>query len=234
MASTLLMAGEQDIGRVRRVDQDALDWDLDSRAAVVADGVGGGPAGEVAARTAVGAAMATLRRGSSPAEAAEEANAAVLAEGDRDPGRLGMATTLVAVRLAPGAVEYAHVGDSRLYRFREGALHSLTRDHNAAADAVDAGRLEPAAARLSPLRHQLTRALGAPGVAADAGRAPLEPGDTLLLATDGLHGALEESAIADALARHPEPPAAARALVAAANAAGGPDNVAVVVVRWRD
>ncbi|MFP4132332.1 MAG: PP2C family protein-serine/threonine phosphatase, partial [Thiohalospira sp.] len=179
--------------------------------------------------------LAALRRGASPAEAAEEANAAVLAEGERDPGRLGMATTLVAVRLSPGAVEYAHVGDSRLYRFRDGALHALTRDHNAAADAVDAGRVEPAAARLSPLRHQLTRALGAPGVAADAGRAPLEPGDTLLLATDGLHGAVEEADIAETLARHPaEPPAAARALVAAANAAGGPDNVAVVVVQWRD
>jgi protein phosphatase len=233
MSSRLSMAGEVDIGRGRTVNQDALDWDASSGVAVVADGVGGGPAGEVAAHTAVVAAMGALREGHSPAEAADRANAAVLDAAERNPRHLGMATTLVAMRLEEGAVVYAHVGDSRLYLFRDGELGSLTRDHNAAAEAIDAGRLQPAAARLSALRHQLTRALGAPGVAADAGRAPLGPGDTLLLATDGLHGALEDSAIADILARHAEPSAAARALVAAANAAGGPDNVAVVVVRYR-
>ena len=232
MPDQLLMAGEMDIGRVRSVNQDALDWDADGGSAVVADGVGGGPAGEVASATAAVAAMGALRSGHSPAEAAEAANEAILADGQRNPAHIGMATTLVAIRVEAGAVSYAHVGDSRLYLFREGELRALTRDHNAAAEAIDAGRLEPAAARLSPLRHQLTRALGAPGAAADAGRAPLEPGDTLLLATDGLHGTLEDVAIADILARHPDPPAAARALVAAANAAGGPDNVAVVVARY--
>jgi protein phosphatase len=172
-------------------------------------------------------------------------------------GREGMATTIAAVLVAgvrergdvgtrpewlgPGAppagvapATVAHVGDSRIYRWRGGRLDCLTRDHSWVQEQVDAGRLAEAEARTHPRRHLLTRALtGSPTPVTDIGVVPLEPGDRLLLCTDGLPLALRDDEIEAIVGGTygSEPGATAcDALVSAANLAGAPDNVTVMVV----
>lgn len=173
------------------------------------------------------------------------------------PGREGMATTIAAVMVAnvqerrdepprpewlgPGTpppqvvpATIAHVGDSRVYRWRAGRLDCLTRDHSWVQEQVDAGRVPEAEARTHPRRHLLTRALtGGPSPVTDIGLVPLAPGDRLLLCTDGLPLALREDEIAAIVGGKygAEPGATAcDALVDAANLAGGPDNVTVVMI----
>jgi len=143
-----------------------------------------------------------------------------------------MGTTLTVALLRPGRVHVGHVGDSRLYLWRRGELRQMTADHSVAAELLRAGQIDEAAARVHPHRHVLTRAIGAlPELEVDLIEFPLEPGDGLLLCTDGLSCLVDEEDMLRVLAEHPTAQAAADALVQLALARGGIDNVTVVVAR---
>lgn len=234
-------------GLVRSHNQDWLQVDPDEGIAVLADGMGGHRAGEVASRLAVEAAcadllpaqqaertdyMATLLRAG---HAVEVANDALLDECKRRPEFYGMGTTLVLAMFRDNRVYHAHVGDSRLYRVRYGRVRRLTRDHSLIQQMVDDGVfLNRAAAREAGIGDNvLTRSLGMKRHAdVDVGDAMLEAGDTYLLCSDGLHGMITDTEIARIL-RNPEGDleGQAQALVDAALAAGGNDNVSVVLAR---
>lgn len=231
-------AGRTDRGLVRPGNEDSL-W-CGTRAFAVADGVGGHPAGEVASALAL-EPLAELDDGAEPDDDVAAALADAVRRGARrvhddaaaNPGRAGMATTVTAAAVAAGRVHIAHVGDSRVYRWRSGTgLERLTTDHTPAEQAALEGRLTWEEAEAHPQRHMLLRVLGtAPDVELDMPE-PVEfaAGDRLLLCTDGLTGVVEPATIGDVLARSDDAAAAADALVEAALAGGGPDNVTVVVV----
>jgi protein phosphatase len=141
-----------------------------------------------------------------------------------------MGTTMTLAVFSPGAVEIGHIGDSRAYLYREGALAQLTRDHSLIADMLASGELTPEQAAVHPFRSVITRALGMESsVVVDRVSRALLPGDRVLLCTDGLTTMLGDPDIATLLAGG-DAPAAAAALIDAANSAGGFDNISVVVV----
>jgi serine/threonine protein phosphatase PrpC len=203
---------------------------------VVADGMGGAQAGEVAAGVAVDRlgglsaplAVDELQR------AIEEANAEIRRLAAEDPDRAGMGTTVTAALLEDGGrLELLHVGDSRAYLFRDGRLRRLTDDHSLVGEMVRRGALAPEEADAHPQRNVITRALGAePEVEVDRSSEPLAGGDVLLLCTDGLSSAVGEEEIARILAGAATLDDAGRALVDAANGAGGVDNVTVLLARF--
>ncbi len=211
-------------------------------ALVVADGVGGGSGGAVAARVAVdevgrriAAAFATgddAREDAGLAGAVAAADAAVRRAAAADPALAGMATTCTAAVLTrDGRVVVAHVGDSRAHVLRSGVLTRLTTDHTLVAALVASGDLTTAQAAASPMRSVLLRALGG---SADPGPADLlairaEPGDRLLLCSDGLSGVVPDDTLRRVLAAERRPAAAASRLVMAALAAGTRDDVTAVV-----
>ncbi|MDE0179685.1 MAG: protein phosphatase 2C domain-containing protein [Gammaproteobacteria bacterium] len=232
--------GRTDTGRVRHENQDVFALREDLGLAVVADGVSkpraGGVAAEIAVETAVEylagiAAQGPLTR-QHLRRALEIANERVFGLASAISAYRGMATTLV-VTVVNGARGYvAHVGDSRVYRYRDVELTGITRDHSIVQRRVDAGLISPAQARLARDRHVVTRAVGAePTLRPDVGTLDLEDGDLLLLCSDGLTEHLEDDEIARHLADAPDLHETADRLVDAANAAGGSDNVTVVLVR---
>ncbi|MBW3577772.1 MAG: protein phosphatase 2C domain-containing protein [Actinobacteria bacterium] len=213
-----------DIGRVRGRNEDALLVDDDHNFFVVADGLGGHPAGDVASRTAVETLdrhLDDLSRGD-PADALvsalRAADDAIRSEAATDQRRAGMATTAVVARVTDGGEEawVAHVGDSRAYLVREADLRRITRDHTT-------GGLFG--------RGSITQALGTgDGIDPDVTHIDLVPGDRLLLCTDGLTDMVPEDAIAKIAAAPDDPQAACQRLVDAANERGGVDNITVIVV----
>ncbi|HEV8648540.1 MAG TPA: protein phosphatase 2C domain-containing protein [Actinomycetes bacterium] len=208
----------------------------------VADGLGGHSAGEVASATAVrvlarldGMRPASVEAAREELVAAfEEANRVVRDEAALDPARAGMGTTLTAALLAAEQLVIAHVGDSRAYLLRPGEpLRQLTNDQTVVAEMVRQGRLSRDQAASHPYRSVLTTAIGLerevdiqlpPPL-------PLRSGDQVLLCSDGLTEPVGEDMIAELLMSSPDGDATCDALVDAANAAGGPDNVTVVLVR---
>ena len=199
--------------------------------AAVADGMGGHVAGEVASRVAIEAAVAT--DGDAVARVLA-ANAAVLHTAHARPRFTGMGTTLTLAIFSGDIVEIGHIGDSRAYRYREGNLEQLTRDHSLVAEMVASGELRPEDATAHPFRSVITRALGLESnIAVDLVQRDALPGDRFLLCSDGLTTMLESTQIA-ALLTERDGPAAAAALVEAANRAGGFDNTSVVVVDVRN
>jgi len=236
-------AGATDVGRVRRGNEDAFLVDAERGIYLVADGMGGHAAGEVAsaiAREVVGTALAREVdagvRGEALARQMDAsiraAHAAILAYAARRPAARGLGTTLTCcVVHADGEVSVGHIGDSRLYLFRDGALTQLTRDHTWVQGEVEGGRLTPEAARAHPLSHIITRALGADSAdLPDLHTHAVAPGDTLLLCTDGLTGKVEDPLLAEILAA--PLPLAHRVdeLIRTANARGGDDNITAVAV----
>lgn len=194
----------------------------------VADGMGGHVAGEVASSTAIDVMLATDRPVEERVMAANEAIVEAAA-GDR---RLaGMGTTLTIAELDPaGSASIAHVGDSRAYLLREGVLRQLTVDHSVVAEYLAAGKIRPEDVARHPQRSMLTRALGLSRIVdVDTLTEDLQPGDRLLLCTDGLSSMITDDDIAARLAGG-TPDEAVWSLIEAANAAGGYDNVTVVVV----
>lgn len=207
----------------------------------VADGLGGHAAGEVAAQLAV-RRLGELdgKPFADPANAAKALAEAVL-QADRDvkeaarsdPEREGMGTTLTAATVVDDRLVLAHVGDSRAYLMRPAeGLRQLTEDHTGVGEAVRAGLLTEAEADRHPQRHLLTRAVGLEGdLRVDTPEpTPLRPDDRVLLCSDGLTEAVDDDVIAAQLTEVGDPHGACRALVAAALAGGGPDNVSVVVL----
>ena len=235
-----------DRGRVRPHNEDSILADPVHGFALLADGVGGYNAGEVASHMAVtviaeGLRAALQERQSHPAapdiasllqHEIEATNAAIYYAGASHPVYSGMATTVVAAVFHDDRVTVGHVGDSRLYHLRAGELQALTRDHSVVQEQIDRGVLSPQAARRSPSRHLITRALGnEPTVQAELREYPLAPGDLYLLCSDGLFNAVEEDAIRQTLEGHADLHAAAQHLVRMANENGGWDNVSVILVR---
>lgn len=245
MPLRLTLAGKTDIGRVRRRNEDSFGVVPELGIAVVADGMGGHPGGDVASRSAAERALERLRETSAdgPTERAMAdvilgAHAAVRDRGASEPALSGMGTTLTA--FLADVVEEAwcigHVGDSRAYLLRRRALSQLTRDDTWVQQKVDAGQLAPAQARHHPCGHILTQCLGSeapPAVQVLTG--PLEAGDLFLLCTDGLVGMLDDETLRGILLAHahgpsPDVEAAARSLVGAALDRGGFDNITVALI----
>jgi serine/threonine protein phosphatase PrpC len=226
-----------DVGRARSGNEDS--YFCGRTVFAVADGLGGHQGGEVASAVAV-EPLAALdgREFADPAEAAEaltaairEANAAILDRAAGDPGLWGMGTTVTAAALAGERhLQLAHVGDSRAYLLRDGSLEQLTTDHTVVAELVRRGRLTPA---LHPERSILTRAVGLdPRIPVDTpDPLELQDGGQVLLCSDGLTEAVDDDQIAQVLSAEPDGNAACQALIDAANAAGGPDNITVVLLR---
>jgi len=246
----LTFAGLSDIGRVRKRNEDSLSLQPDLGVAVVADGMGGHPGGDVASRIAADTATRRLRAllpltaDASPEDRTEAlrsamaqsvlgAHHAVRTEGAREPTLDGMGTTLtaLAVDLDSGRYAIGHVGDSRAYRFRAGALLQLTRDDTWVQRRVEAEELTPDQARHHPFGHILTQCVGLeddPEPQVLLGQ--VENGDLYVLCTDGLMGMLDENDLARELTLHTgDPEGAAAALVGLAKERGGFDNITVVI-----
>jgi protein phosphatase len=194
----------------------------------VADGMGGHVAGEIASRIAIEAATKTQ---GGPLERAQAANVAVVERSQEDPKLRGMGTTLTLAVLTGLSLEIAHIGDSRAYRRRRDELDQLTTDHSLMAEMIAAGELAPEEAAVHPYRSVITRAIGLDEkVRIDEITTDLEPGDRILLCTDGLTNMVDDPAIGALLDEHETAADAVGALIDAANKAGGVDNVTVAVV----
>jgi protein phosphatase len=242
------IAGLTHVGRRRRSNQDAIAWDGELGLALVADGVGGGNAGEIASATAARSVTGDLRsamriadrrrashesRSALARELVRRANQRILATADREPDTAGMQTTLAMTLLGEDFVTIATLGDSRIYRLRNGTLERLTRDHSLADELGMRGLLSASQVARSTLRNTLSRALGMQGSPeADIAHHELESGDLLMLCTDGLTKAVSDTEIAALLTsgqrRLDELAAAA---VELANRRGGRDNISVIVLQ---
>ncbi len=229
----LRYAAATDVGLIRSGNEDSFIARDDLF--VVCDGMGGARAGEVASATAC-ETIAALDPGSADREDLHrivfEANKAVIQKGAGDPQLQGMGTTMTAAfRTGPENLALAHIGDSRAYLLRNQALHQLTQDHSLVAELVRQGRLTPEQAAVHPHRSVITRAIGIePETLPDLFQLTLEPGDRLLLCSDGLSGMVDDQGIERILGEGDDPAAVAAALVDAALQNGGEDNVTVVVV----
>lgn len=239
-------ASASDTGRMRQNNEDALGVDAATGLVVLADGMGGYNAGEVASQLAVDGLMQRLTpwlagagRQAEPATlgprlqtAIGETNQQILDAARRHPAWAGMGTTLVLAVLQAQGVQLAHIGDSRAYRWGPRGLQQLSRDHSLLQEQIDAGLIAAAQAHAAAHRHLVTRALGVePGVQAELAWHPLQAGDGLLLCSDGLSDMLDEAGLSRLL--DPDAPLqpTAQALVEAANQAGGRDNISLVLIR---
>jgi protein phosphatase len=241
---------QSDRGRTRSVNEDYYLVDPDGSFFVVADGMGGHGNGEVASRVAVQAmakhlgdkaptarpwstsAARTDRNRARLLTAVRVANREVLAEVEKDGALAGMGATLVALLLDGESALIAHVGDSRAYRLRDGELEKLTEDHTWVHEQVSAGLLSEDEARLHPFRSVVTRAVGgAENVEVDVDRVDLQPGDLVLLCSDGLNAVLSDEEIAQHMARQLSLEELSLQLVESANEGGGPDNITVVLLK---
>jgi protein phosphatase len=231
-------ATRTDTGRQRNANEDSLF--TRSALFVVADGMGGAQAGEVASKTAAESFDRELPSGPPEQvlrETIEAANRAIHERARNDPDLAGMGTTITAAIVVPEAEEVAigHVGDSRAYRLRGGKLERLTRDHSLVEEMRRKGQLTDAQAADHPQRSIITRALGPePEVEVDLQTVPAQPGDVFLICSDGLTTMLGDEQIGRLLARATSMSSAVRALVDEANRAGGRDNITVIAFRLGD
>jgi len=228
---------QTDTGRQRRDNEDSAY----ARAPVfvVADGMGGAQAGEVASKIAVEVFEQGVPDGGSPeerlADRAREANKRIHNLSKTQHERAGMGTTLTAAYLEDSELAIAHVGDSRAYLFRDGELKMLTQDHSLVAELVQRGKLTEEQAAEHPQRSIITRALGPePTVEVDTVTYPVRAGDVLLLCSDGLTSMISDEQVASVLSSTNDLNAAAQALIDEANAAGGRDNITVVLFRLEE
>lgn len=236
------MVARTDTGLQRSNNEDAVAIHPDAKPwplAVLADGMGGYSAGEIASAMAVKLVPAALQdTGIAPAQmdtalrdALQLANAAIFSAARSTPGCQGMATTVVAAAVLHEHVVFAHLGDSRAYGWRQGRLTRITHDHSLLQREIDAGNIREQDARGSGLGHLVTRALGVgQEVDPEITRWPLQAGDRIMLCSDGVTDMLSDEELADLFARQAPLPMLLTALIAAANAAGGHDNIGVVLM----
>lgn len=239
-------AGRTETGHVRPTNQDAFAVLNDRMVWVVADGMGGHPAGDVAARMAVAAVAQAAgaffppecRATDDPCHLLSEwliaANRDIHEQAQAQPGLTGMGTTIVAMAItcAPAPVAHiTHLGDSRAYLYRDGTLRQLTRDHTLIEKYLRSGLIDEAQSKTHPERHVLTQALGIERhVTPTKTSVPLQPEDRLLLCTDGLTKMLDDREIAARLSDAETDPSRLRdALIDRALDRGGEDNVTVIV-----
>jgi protein phosphatase len=228
----LVVAGVTDVGRLRDGNEDSFVVDERLPLFAVADGMGGHRGGEVASATAIEALRAAFAGGRAINDAVKAANVAVIEKASNDPDLAGMGTTMTATTPVGGsALLIAHVGDSRAYRLRDGAIERLTEDHSLVEELVREGRLTEEQAESHPQRAIITRALGVDeDVAVDLYTVDVNAGDRILLCSDGLTTMLRDREIEGIARQEPDPRLAANRLVEAANEAGGEDNITVVVL----
>ena len=239
--------GRTETGHVRASNQDALALLNDCGVWIVADGMGGHPAGDLAAQTAVAVATQRARERASwllehPSAGAEFVTDLVTSANRRlhdlmmaKPTLRGMGTTFVVLAMTPEPMPVAHIahlGDSRAYLYRTGQLKQLTRDHTLVEKFVQRGLIDAAAALTHPERHVLTKGLGMNvDMKPELTETPLTPHDLIMLCSDGLTKMLEDSAIASVLSRaNSNPHRACHDLIEQALSRGGEDNVTVIVV----
>ncbi len=232
--------GTSDRGRRRPLNEDCFLADQERGLFVVADGMGGHAAGEVASRLAVETVQRVLREKTEPQEeppsrierAMREANQAIVQRTQASPDLQGMGTTLVLALVERGTAWIGYVGDSRAYRIREGAIEQLTHDHSWVGEQMRLGQLSPEEASRHPWRHVITRALGShEQVEAEVWAEPLRKGDLILLCSDGLNSMVgEEQILAAVRCAGADLDSACRQLIDLANQCGGEDNVTVVLV----
>lgn len=245
----LEVVGRSDVGRVRPSNEDSYGFDLRHGVFVVCDGMGGHAAGEVASRIAVDTVLSYFRDkeplaadaslANAPlgaqmlSDAVNKANESILEYADGHAATAsGMGTTLVAARFFDGKFTIAHVGDSRIYLLREGALVQLTEDHSLVMEQVRRGVLTMEEAKKSAAQHIITRALGTEeSTPPDLAEFPAQVGDILLLTTDGVLRHLEDEQIHDVLANTQSLQGACDKLIDSALDAGGEDNATCIMIR---
>ena len=194
---------------------------------IVADGMGGDVAGEVASRIAVNAAASSDL---DPVDRVAAGNRAIREEVARDPGLEGMGTTMTLLKIDDDIATFGHIGDSRAYLLRDGDLTQLTADHTVAAEYVAKGELSPEEAATHPQRHMLLRTLGLTRfVNVDEVEVKLQKGDRILMCSDGLTEMVGDTEIGETLAEG-TPDEVVWELVEKANEAGGVDNISVAVI----
>ena len=226
------MIAATDVGSVRPLNEDCVRIVPEMNISLVADGMGGAVAGEIASGIAV--KVASTRDAADPVSPADRISAANEAVGeavDADQSLAGMGTTLTLVRLnQSGTMDLAHVGDSRAYLLRNDEMQQITTDHTLVNELIELGRITPEEAERHPHRHLITRVLGLGPVGIDTMSIDLIPGDRVLLCSDGLTTMVSDFGIQQILAVGEGVEATVWSLIEHANTAGGVDNTTVVVI----
>ena len=239
----LSVAAGTDVGRIRAGNEDSLYADADQERGlfIVADGMGGHAAGEVASEMAVQIVardLADVRdvsqepAGDRMAEALKAANRAIYERTIEEADKQGMGTTASCLMIGQGRYLIGHIGDSRVYLLRDGVFRQVTKDHSYVQEQVDAGFLTPEQARYHPYSNVITRCVGAnAAVEADILTGEIQNGDLYLVASDGLTGMVEDPQLKKILESQQTPGAMVAAMITEANRRGGLDNITAVVVQ---
>jgi protein phosphatase len=238
-----------DTGRARDNNEDSVSIDEDSRVAVLADGMGGYNAGEVASGMATAFIKSELSRWLAEAGAnarakdvrrameicVDSANTSILNAATANAQYAGMGTTLVVGAFRDDGLVLGHIGDSRCYRLRANRLEQITRDHSLLQEQLDAGLVTPEQAQHSTIKNLVTRALGVEDtVMLEVSEYPVEVGDIYLMCSDGLSDMVSDGAIAKIVSSDSGLEQKAQMLVDAANENGGRDNISVLMVEVSD
>lgn len=237
----LRSAASTHVGMKRQSNEDRYAIVADLGLYLVADGMGGHKAGQVASHLAAEGSIRAIEvlQGASVSLAERLRHAVVCANREiftvaqAKPELSGMGTTFVGMLFGGGRLALAHVGDSRAYLLRQGRLHGLTDDHSIVGELLRRHEISEADVAQHPHRHVLTRALGIrPRTEPDLAEMTPQEGDVFIMCSDGLTGFVDDSEIAEHLMSEPDLEAAAEALVDTANRAGGQDNITVLLVRY--
>jgi protein phosphatase len=234
-----------DPGLARENNEDSVTFDGSSNLGILADGMGGYNAGEIASgmattfiKSELGRWLAQAGRHANSKEVrrameicVDNANRSIFNAANSNPHYSGMGTTLVVGVFHASRLMLGHIGDSRCYRFRAGNLSQITRDHSLLQEQIDAGLITPEQAASSANKNLVTRALGVEDVVLlEVNEFRVEPGDVYLMCSDGLSDMVDDAAIAEMLSRDADLEQKAGSLVDAANANGGRDNISVLLV----
>jgi len=243
--SKLVVNGITDVGQIREHNEDYIDWDVSRGLIMLADGMGGHNAGEVASALAVNSIKDALYEVLNPENPVEDldnmdivrqaiiyANDEINRHSAKNPACAGMGTTIAVSLFNEKTVVFAHVGDSRIYRFRDEKLEQVTTDHSLVQEMVDNGFLTDEEAMQSNSRNLITRALGiGDEVEVDVSQDTTEVGDIYLYCSDGLTDLVTDQEILAILTdEHGHPEGAAKRLIDLANEKGGKDNISVILV----
>lgn len=239
----LSVAAGTDVGRIRAGNEDSLYADADQERGlfIVADGMGGHAAGEVASEMAVQIVARDLTdvrdvsqetAGPRMAEALKAANRAIYERTIEEADKQGMGTTASCLMMGQGRYLIGHIGDSRVYLLRDGVFRQVTKDHSYVQEQVDAGFLTPEQARYHPYSNVITRCVGAnAAVEADILTGDIQSGDVFLVASDGLTGMVEDPQLKKIMESQQTPGAMVAAMITEANRRGGLDNITAIVVQ---